>query len=107
MTTITGSAPTVAAATPPALPIQISAPTLRVRPAVLTDAANIYALIADYANRGTLLPRSLAEVCENVRDFVVVEKPEEAGAEARAEFLGCGALHLYGPHLAEVRSIAV
>jgi len=77
--------------------------TLQVRAAVLTDAANIYALIADYASKGTLLPRSLAEVCENVRDFVVVEQHNAGGAE----FLGCGALHLYGPHLAEIRSIAV
>ena len=44
--------------------------------------------------------RPYAEICENVRDFAVAES--EAGA-----FLGCGALHLYGPHLAEVRSIVV
>ncbi len=81
----------------------VAASTLQVRPARLTDAANIYALIADYASRGTLLPRSLAEVCENVRDFVVVEN----SVGNVHEFLGCGALHLYGPHLAEVRSIAV
>jgi amino-acid N-acetyltransferase len=85
---------------------QAGAQALTVRPARLGDAANIYALIADYASKGTLLPRSLAEVCENVRDFVVVEKNAEHGAEG-TEFLGCGALHLYGPHLAEVRSIAV
>jgi amino-acid N-acetyltransferase len=35
-----------------------------------------------------------------VRDFAVAES--ESGI-----FLGCGALHLYGPHLAEVRSIVV
>ncbi len=46
------------------------------------------------------LRRSYAEICENVRDFAVAES--EAGV-----FLGCGALHLYGPHLAEVRSIVV
>lgn len=85
------------------LSTQAADQTLTVRPARLGDAANIYALIADYASKGTLLPRSLAEVCENVRDFVVVER---SGADG-AEFLGCGALHLYGPHLAEVRSIAV
>ena len=49
---------------------------------------------------GTLLPRSYAEICENVRDFAVAETMER-------ELLGCGALHLYGPHLAEVRSIMV
>ena len=46
-----------------------------------------------------LLPRSLAEICENIRDFTVVVEDDQ--------ILGCGALHLYGQHLAEVRSIAV
>ena len=56
-------------------------------------------LICSYSADGTLLPRSLAEICENVRDFIVLE---EAG-----QVIGCGALHLYGPHLAEIRSITV
>ena len=46
------------------------------------------------------LQRSYAEICENIRDFTVAETSE-------GEFLGCGALHLYGPHLAEVRSIVM
>ena len=41
----------------------------------------------------------MPEICENIRDFVVVEED--------GRILGCGALHLYGLHLAEVRSIAV
>jgi amino-acid N-acetyltransferase len=45
------------------------------------------------------LPRSLPELCENIRDFVV--------AEERGRLIGCAALHLYGEHLAEIRSIAV
>ncbi len=53
-----------------------------------------------HADDGTLLPRSLPEICENIRDFVVIE-------DAERHILGCGALHLYGTHLAEVRSIAV
>ena len=73
---------------------------MRTREAVLPDAEQIHALIAAYSGDGTLLPRTLAEICENVRDFFVAES--EAG-----NFLGCGALHLYGPHLAEVRSIVV
>lgn len=52
-----------------------------------------------YAREGTLLTRSTAELCENVRDFVVAE---EGGT-----ILGCGALHFYGTHLAEIRSILV
>ncbi|HLW88663.1 MAG TPA: N-acetyltransferase [Terriglobales bacterium] len=72
---------------------------MRTRNAILPDAQRIYALIADYSADGTLLPRTLAEICENVRDFVVLEDS--------AHLIGCGALHLYGTHLAEIRSITV
>ncbi len=71
-----------------------------VRKAKLQDAEHIFMLIASLSHDGTLLRRSYAEICENARDFTVAESPE-------GEFLGCGALHLYGPHLAEVRSIVV
>jgi amino-acid N-acetyltransferase len=73
---------------------------LTVRKAHLQDAANIYELVNSLSGDGTLLRRSYAEICENVRDFSVAESSAEV-------FLGCGALHLYGPHLAEVRSIVV
>jgi amino-acid N-acetyltransferase len=70
------------------------------RKARLQDAQNIYDLVHSLSGDGTLLPRDFAEICENVRDFCVVES-------STGEFLGCGALHLYGTHLAEVRSIVV
>lgn len=72
---------------------------MRTRKGVLPDAQAICDLIALYSHDGTLLPRNLGEICENVRDFVV--------AEHDGVIIGCGALHLYGPHLAEVRSVAV
>src|SRR5215471_6819515 len=72
---------------------------MRTREAVLSDAERIYQLISNYSGDGTLLPRSFAEICENVRDFIVLE---DAG-----RIVGCGALHLYGLHLAEIRSITV
>jgi amino-acid N-acetyltransferase len=71
-----------------------------VRKAKLQDAVNIFELVNSLSGDGTLLRRSYSEICENVRDFVVAES--ESGI-----FLGCGALHLYGPHLSEVRSIVV
>lgn len=71
-----------------------------VRKARLPDAVNIFDIVNSLSDDGTLLRRSYAEICENVRDFTVAES--ESGV-----FLGCGALHLYGPHLAEVRSIVV
>ena len=72
---------------------------IRTRNAVLPDVERIHAIIEPYAAAGTLLPRSVPELCENVRDFVV--------AEEDGRIVGCGALHLYGTHLAEIRSIAV
>jgi len=76
-----------------------------VRKAKLPDAVNIFDLVNSLSGDGTLLRRSYAEICENVRDFAVAESP--VVGESGGVFLGCGALHLYGPHLAEVRSIVV
>lgn len=72
---------------------------MRPRKAILPDARRIHDLIAAYSGDGTVLPRTLAEICENVRDFTVLEDGNH--------IIGCGALHLYGPHLAEIRSIIV
>ncbi len=93
----------------PVIPISDSTSTTSSRPRVggatvrqakLQDAVHIFELVNSLSGDGTLLRRSYSEICENVRDFVIAES--EAGV-----FLGCGALHLYGPHLAEVRSIVV
>jgi len=73
-----------------------------VHKARLQDARHIFDLVNSLSADGTLLRRSYAEICENIRDFTVAET-----TDAEPEFLGCGALHLYGPHLAEVRSIVV
>jgi amino-acid N-acetyltransferase len=72
---------------------------LQIRNATLPDVQHIHGIIQPYAFEGALLPRSVPELCENVRDFVV--------AEQDGRIVGCGALHLYGMHLAEIRSIAV
>jgi amino-acid N-acetyltransferase len=81
-----------------------SDPNIRVHKARLQDAKDIYDLVNSLSGDGTLLRRSYAEICENVRDFTVAIR---ATPEGESEFLGCGALHLYGPHLAEVRSIVI
>lgn len=81
----------------------IIAETVLTRVAVLPDVERIHAIIQSYvepeAREITLLPRTIPELCENVRDFVV--------AKQDGKIVGCGALHLYGMHLAEIRSIAV
>lgn len=71
-----------------------------VRKARLQDASKVYELVNSQSHDGTLLRRPFAEICENIRDFTVA-------ISDTGDFLGCGALHLYGPHLAEVRSIIV
>jgi amino-acid N-acetyltransferase len=71
---------------------------MRTRKAILPDALQIHDLIAAYSGDGTVLPRTLPEICENVRDFTVLDD---------GRIIGCGALHLYGAHLAEIRSITV
>ncbi len=72
---------------------------MHTRNAILPDAENVHRLISTHFDSGTLLPRTFPEICENIRDFVVVEE--------HGQIVGCGALHLYGLHLAEIRSITV
>jgi amino-acid N-acetyltransferase len=73
---------------------------MRTRRARLQDAYGIYRLVDDFSHDGTLLHHAYAEICKNIRTFTVVESDDD-------EFLGCAALHVYGPHLAEIRSIVV
>ncbi len=72
---------------------------MHTREALLADVERIHELISAYSTDGTLLPRTVPDICENLHDFVVLE---ETG-----KIIGCGALHLFGPHLAEIRSITV
>jgi amino-acid N-acetyltransferase len=73
---------------------------MRTRKARLQDAYSIYHLVDDFSHDGTLLHRAYAEICKNIDTFTVVDSDYD-------EFLGCAALHVYGPHLAEIRSIVV
>jgi amino-acid N-acetyltransferase len=77
-----------------------NATSLRTRKAQLQDARSIHQLIHSFTHDGTLLPRRYAEICANIATFVVVETGSH-------KFVGCAALHVYGPHLAEIRSIVV
>jgi len=51
---------------------------MRTRDAVLPDAEQIHALISAYSGDGTLLPRTLAEICENVVVMYAGKVVEEA-----------------------------
>ena len=74
--------------------------TLRAVKAEIPDAQPIHDLINLYAQRGDMLPRTMGEVYENLRDFYVVR-----GAEG--QFMGCVALHIVWSDLAEIKSLAV
>ena len=72
---------------------------LLTRKARMRDIPEMLALINGYAAQGSMLPRTDFELAEDIRDFIVVDSD---GAIA-----GCGALHIYTPSAAEVRSLAV
>ncbi len=110
VTPISISSTSEASVTPAATPRSLtpSAQEITVHKAHLQDARDIFDLVNSLSGDGTLLRRSYAEICENIRDFTVAERlADPSDPEAEPEFLGCGALHLYGPHLAEVRSIVM
>jgi len=70
-----------------------------IRKAKIKDVQNIQQLINSYVQEGKLLPRSLSELYERVRDFFVAEIDEK--------IIGCCALHIIWEDLAEIRSLAV
>ena len=74
--------------------------TLRAAKAEIPDAQAIHDLINLYAQRGDMLPRTMGEVYENLRDFYVVRGDDGA-------FMGCVALHIVWSDLAEIKSLAV
>lgn len=73
--------------------------TIVARKAEIHDAQAIHDLINLYAQRGEMLPRTLGEVFENLRDFFVVRPGDE--------LMGCVALHIVWSDLAELKSLAV
>jgi amino-acid N-acetyltransferase len=69
-----------------------------IRAARVEDVEAMRALIDRYANEDRMLSRSRDFLVEHLRDFVVAED---------GEFLGCCALAVLTPDLAEIRSLAV
>jgi len=70
-----------------------------IRKAKIEDIKQIQALINGFARQDLMLPRSLNELYENIRDFWV--------AEERGKIAGCCALHISWDDLAEIKSLAV
>ncbi|MFH0914534.1 MAG: N-acetyltransferase [Chloroflexota bacterium] len=71
----------------------------RVVKARIRDVEQMHQLINSFADKGEMLARSLAELYENIRDFLVVREGEKVVA--------CAALHVSWSDMAEIKSLAV
>ena len=72
---------------------------MKIRKAKIFDLKQIQKLINEYARKEQMIPRSLGELYENIRDFIV--------CEYNGDIRGVCALHIMWEDLAEVRSLAV
>ncbi len=81
--------------------------TLEAAKAEIHDAQAIHDLINLFAQRGDMLPRTMGEVYENLRDFFVIRDPSAGSGQGDGRLLGCVALHIVWSDLAEVKSLAV
>lgn len=74
---------------------------LQIRKAELKDVQALFEMINHYVAEGIMLRRTLTDLYESVREFKV------AVAEEDGVILGAGALKIYSPELAEIRSLCV
>lgn len=72
-----------------------------IRKAMVGDVKEIQNLIEIYAKRGEMLPRSLSELYDNLRDFYVCVNEE------RNYIIGVCAMHICWDDLAEIKSLVV
>ena len=65
----------------------------------ISDVTQMHELINYFADKDEMLPRSLSEIYENIRDYFVVRQGER--------IIACAALHVMWSDLAEIKSVAV
>ena len=70
-----------------------------IRKALISDVEKIQKITNHFAAKDLMLPRSLSEIYENLRDFYVVIGDNK--------LLGCGALHITWEDYGEILSLAV
>ncbi|HEY92368.1 MAG TPA: N-acetyltransferase [Dehalococcoidia bacterium] len=70
-----------------------------VEKATIKDVPQMHQLINYFADKGDMLARSLSEIYENIRDYLVVRQGERV--------IACVALHVCWSDLAEIKSVAV
>lgn len=74
--------------------------TIKIRKAQIKDIKQIQQLVNSFAAQDLMLPRSLNNLYENLRDFWVAQAQSK-------KIIGCCALHVSWDELAEIRSLAV
>lgn len=72
---------------------------LKYKKANIRDAKSIHSLVNKFAKKDDMLPRSLNEIYENIRDFIICTNDDS--------IIAVSALHILWEDLAEVRSVAV
>ena len=82
----------------------------KLRRARVADVEAMQRLINSFADRDQMLPRSLNELYENLRDFFVIDGDTGVGQElgsCHPSLVGCCALHVTWGDLAEIKGLAV
>lgn len=72
-----------------------------IRKAWVLDVKNIHKLLSTFSDRGEILPRSLSEIYDNLRDYFIFCD------EKKKTIIGTCAVHITWEDLAEIRSLAV
>jgi amino-acid N-acetyltransferase len=73
---------------------------LNMRPARVGDVPAIHELIRTFADRKLMIRRSLGELYESIREFIVAVDDD-------GQIIGCVALHVFWEDLAELKCLAV
>jgi amino-acid N-acetyltransferase len=73
---------------------------LNIRPARVGDVPAIHHLIRTFADRKLMIRRSLGELYESIREFIVA-------VDDQGKVVGCVALHVFWEDLAELKCLAV
>ena len=73
---------------------------MNIRPARVGDVSAIQDLIRTFADRKLMIRRSLGELYESIREFLVA-------SDDNGRIIGCVALHVFWEDLAELKCLAV
>lgn len=76
--------------------------SMLIRKARIGDVKEIHSLIKTFTDQGQILPRSLSELYDQLRDFFVCLDEKD-----NSKLLGTCAMHICWEDVAEIRSLAV